>query len=485
MEGSDVYSNFQHTTNDSGTGRQKALLIGVHHVFNYPDLACAHDDVDAMRMLLIDIYHYAPADITVLLDDGIDGHIQPTRAKILEAISDLVKDVKDGDHRLFHYSGCATQVDNPRSEDGWDTCILPLDGEDMKIVSNELHARLVKALPAGAHLVAVLDTCHSGPLLGLTHYRCNRVFVPWISRGRRYSEDKWQGVVRRDALLSRLSPFSTQDQSLSPTNALSNGIRQGQGSGEPLSSVPSMRRRTVFPKLSVFSKLRPRMTLRPLDTSAAALAWILPEDDQRCDSPVELAVCNGWCRDHRPQDADAGGVKADVISLASCQGSQLAWEHKTPDGMSTSMTSALVAILRADTNRSLKNVLVTVSYATYLSSLDRHRRGKQYKRQRKEYVKSLEERVAQLYRNTSSTSLTLPAFAPVPAPLARAQTFPALRRKGAALARHVMRRIERAQLLLKNARKHARQRSGLDLDYFQTPELASPQPLDMNRQWRM
>ncbi|KAJ6532726.1 caspase domain-containing protein [Mycena vulgaris] len=483
-EGADVRQHTTPLSNDSGTGRRKALLIGVRKVDkgskNYPELKSAHGDVNAMRMLLIDIYHYTPADITVLLDDEIDGHIQPTRDNILDAIKDLVKNVKGGDRLFFHYTGHSTLV--PRTsrsnseEDGMDECHVPLDGEEM-MIDNELHARLVEPLPAGAHLVAVFDTCYSNSLLDLNHYRCNRVFVPWISRGRRSSEDKWQDVVRRDALLSRISPFANRDQALLPANPLSEDIRHGQGPGEPFPPLPSVRRRTVLPRLSAFSKLRPRMTLRPLDTFAAALAWILPEEDQRCDSPVERFMCNGWCRDHRPQDAGADGVKADVISLVSCWGSQVWWENRTPDG--TFMTSALVDILRADPNRSLKGVLMSVSHATHSMALERHRQGKQYKRQRKEYVKLLEES-AQLYRNASSTSLTLPESAPVPARLARAQTFPAPRRKGAAVTRHVMRRIERAQLLLKKARQ-----PGYDMDDFQNPVLASPQPLDMNRQWRM
>ncbi|KAJ6532736.1 caspase domain-containing protein [Mycena vulgaris] len=503
LEGADVRQHrtpLSRSPNDSGTRRQKALLIGVRKVDkgseNHPELKSAHGDVNAMRMLLIDIYHYTPADITVLLDDEIDGHIQPTRDNILDAIKDLVKGVKADDRLFFHYSGHSAQVPNWRSnseEDGMDECLVPLDGEEVMIVDNELHAHLVEPLPVGAHLVAVLDTSHSGILLGqhapfpirrnnladLTHYRCNRVFVPWIFRGRRNSEDKWQDVVRRDALLSRISPFSNRNQTLPSVNVLSKDIRQVQGPGEPLSPLPSVRRRTVFPRLSAFSKLRPRMTLRPLDTSAAALAWILPEDDQRCDSPVE-GVCSGWCRDHRPQDAGADGVKADVISLASCQGSQFAWESKTPDGMQT-MTSALVDFLRADSNRSLEDVLMSVSHATHSMALQRHRQGRVNERQRKEFEKSLEERAAQLYRNASSTSLTLPESAPVPARLARAQTFPAPRRKDAALTRHAMHPIKRMQLLLKKARQHG----GYGMDYFQNPQLASPQPLDMNRQWRM
>ncbi len=32
---------------------------------------------------------------------------------------------------------------------------------------------------------ALLDTCHSGTLLDLPHFHCNRVYVPWESKGTR------------------------------------------------------------------------------------------------------------------------------------------------------------------------------------------------------------------------------------------------------------------------------------------------------------
>ncbi|KAJ6607838.1 hypothetical protein B0H10DRAFT_2069980 [Mycena sp. CBHHK59/15] len=67
-------------------------------------------------------------------------------------------------------------------------------------VDNELHAVLVAPLPVGSHLVAVIDACHSGSLLDLQHYRCNRVFVPWRKwRGRRHSDDVKIVAVPRNA----------------------------------------------------------------------------------------------------------------------------------------------------------------------------------------------------------------------------------------------------------------------------------------------
>jgi hypothetical protein len=72
--------------------------------------------------------------------------------------------------------------------------------------TQEIHKILVVPLPIGSRLVTVLDTCHSGSLLGtpvsrclsspllivlhvdLKHYRCNRVWIPWLYKGTRSSE---------------------------------------------------------------------------------------------------------------------------------------------------------------------------------------------------------------------------------------------------------------------------------------------------------
>ena len=61
--------------------------------------------------------------------------------------------------------------------------IVPVDharhaGTDVKtterrmIIDNELRRLLVDALPVGAHLTAIFDSCHSGTMLDLDHYLC-------------------------------------------------------------------------------------------------------------------------------------------------------------------------------------------------------------------------------------------------------------------------------------------------------------------------
>ncbi|KAJ7157714.1 hypothetical protein C8R43DRAFT_1125381 [Mycena crocata] len=126
-------------------------------------------DVVQMKALLIESYGYSDQNIRMLVDDEGPGHMQPDRESILASIESFANNTHPGDKLFFQ-------------------CLVPLDGEDRMITNNELRTRLVDRLPTGATLVAVFDSCHSASLLDLEHLRCNRVFVPWLSKGKRKSD---------------------------------------------------------------------------------------------------------------------------------------------------------------------------------------------------------------------------------------------------------------------------------------------------------
>ncbi|KAF7292257.1 Metacaspase type II [Mycena kentingensis (nom. inval.)] len=116
-------------------GSKRVLLIGIGKSVGaaYPELKAAHEDVRKMRELLLDCYSYRPEQIVVLVDDGVSGRRQPTRANILNAIAKLVKGVVAGDQLCFYYSGHSTQIESPETpnrlpteEDRLDECLVPL-----------------------------------------------------------------------------------------------------------------------------------------------------------------------------------------------------------------------------------------------------------------------------------------------------------------------------------------------------------------------
>lgn len=59
---------------------------------------------------------------------------------------------------------------NGDEEDGLDETILPMDFKTRgQIVDDEMHAILVKTLPAGVRLTVIFDSCHSGTALDLPY----------------------------------------------------------------------------------------------------------------------------------------------------------------------------------------------------------------------------------------------------------------------------------------------------------------------------
>ncbi|KAJ7234464.1 caspase domain-containing protein [Mycena rebaudengoi] len=482
--------------------KKRALLIAIASKLpGYAALHGAHRDIGAMRQLLLERYHYQPSDITVLIDDGMADHPQPTRANILKAMAMLIADAKNGDEFFFHYCGHSMQIENHTNseEDGMDECFVPLDGEEMRIVDNEIHKILVVPLPIGSRLVTVLDTCHSGSLLDLKHYKCNRVCVPWISTGKRSSEAERNMIVRRNALASSGSATFATRRVVQTSRTSSSSVRTkhtlidvGCETQPPTQSVPQSPidalPRRVNSRAPGGTPVRPRATISRLRTTSIRcplgsiennqgvppdvnappiVPRFLPDDAIVCDSPISKWPCDGWCRDSGRVHAD-DGVKADVVSLAACQDDELAWD----DEAGYSMTCALVEILQADPHPTLKDLVTKLSHRLRKLAFVRHDSARTYKARRKKHEALLLEKITVYERST--VSLSAQSSAP-PFPLAPAQTFPAP--------------VRRQSTLLAQTRRDlniSREAKGVyDQNAFQHPELSSRLPLDMEMRWRM
>ncbi|KAJ7031057.1 caspase domain-containing protein [Mycena alexandri] len=477
--------------------QKKALLVGICGLKtrdpDYAELKGSHNDVYSVRDLLIELqvrYGYKAEDITILMDK--EGYVEPTRDNILNAIKTLVKAAKAGDHFCFHYCGHSTQVLNRShtEEDGKDECIIPYDGKAKFILDNELNEFLVKPLPAGAYLVAVLDTCHSGTLLDLKHGNCNQVYVPWISRSGEPRLVRRNGKVfspSRRATLRTSSRLLAQPAEINMNLICRSPPRTADSGPDAGDRVPTRtytyRSRAVSlapsEKENDAGVLAATVPLAHSDPSLPGKFWVLTEEDddkRRCDSPVSIFACNGFCRDAKLRVAEwdeANVVKADVVSLASCADSETTYEDK--DGKS--MTAALVEILRRDPSQSVKDVLISISHAMYTKALLRHTNAKTYKTKCKEFVEWAKHELSLLsFRPSSplrrSSSLmplesdATPTIAPSPTnPLPRTRKF--------------------SRRWLEQKVIEFSQSWGYDMDNLQNPQLASARPLDMNRQWKM
>jgi len=336
--------------------KKKALLIGIKDDTdeNTVELAGPHRDVLALKQLLIDAYGYEEENITIMLDGGkVDERLTPTRANILREIKNLVQGAQAGDRFLFHFSGHSKQITNitGTEDDGMDEALVTSDNKS--IIDNLLKKYLVKPLPVGCTLVAIFDTCHSASLLDLRHHRCNRVYVPWVSRvgsSMRVSEYRRTSTDRMD----------TKESSLSIT-------------------PPNSRRRTT---LSV--KTKSTLMVSPTELPSVEeeeqhkLVFggtsILASPEQFCASPVQSEPdCDGFHSFSLSEDS--GFDEPQVIALGACKDAQIAWE--AVDG--ESMTSALIDILKTNPHPCLNELMVDISHRTYEMCCRLHEAWKQWK----------------------------------------------------------------------------------------------------------
>jgi len=92
----------------------------------------------------------------------------------------LVQGCQPGDSLVFHYSGHGSQQRSYEEADGYDETICPLDFETQgMIVDDEINQAIVRPIPRGAKLHALVDACHSGTVLDLPFLcRMNRYITP-------------------------------------------------------------------------------------------------------------------------------------------------------------------------------------------------------------------------------------------------------------------------------------------------------------------
>ncbi|THU45532.1 hypothetical protein C4D60_Mb02t18920 [Musa balbisiana] len=99
-----------------------------------------------------------------------DPYKIPTKHNIRMALYWLVQGCQPGDSLVFHYSGHGSQQRSYHSDevDGYDETLCPLDFESQgMIVDDEINATIVRPLPHGVKLHAIIDACHSGTVLDL------------------------------------------------------------------------------------------------------------------------------------------------------------------------------------------------------------------------------------------------------------------------------------------------------------------------------
>ncbi|KAI0290174.1 caspase domain-containing protein [Russula brevipes] len=332
------------------SARRRALLIGIAY---RGELLNTHQDVDRYRGVLIAAYGYRPEDITVIKDDpAFPNHLQPTRENILRELRNLVADAAAGDRFTFLFSGHSNQQPSKDldEEDFQDEYLITIDEEI--IIDNELNDILVKPLPAGSSLFALLDTCHSGTLLDLPHYHCNSIYVPWHSKGKRRT-NSWQNVtVRRNAAFIQ-DPL-LPDPAPRPSPVISSILAQSSSTEQKRSVLP------IF--VSIPLSIDRRVAPAPVEISAPYLRnHEMPSSPRFCMSPLSRLQCNGWCVPGPNPNIPT------VISLAACSDNQRTWEAY--DG---SLTKIVCSFLEQNQHPSYKDLMTHINFKLHETSRQLH-----------------------------------------------------------------------------------------------------------------
>ncbi|XP_042061994.1 metacaspase-1-like isoform X2 [Salvia splendens] len=165
-------------------GRKRALLCGITYKGHRQSLRGSVNDIMSMKRLLLQKFRFPLSSILVLTEEEEDYRRVPTKRNIRRALGWLVEGSRAGDSLVFHYSGHGSQVrDRDGDEvDGYDESLMPVDYEtEGRILDDELNAIIVRPLPRGATLHAIVDTCSSGTFLDLTNVcRVNRqAYYKW------------------------------------------------------------------------------------------------------------------------------------------------------------------------------------------------------------------------------------------------------------------------------------------------------------------
>ncbi|CDO71029.1 hypothetical protein BN946_scf184844.g33 [Trametes cinnabarina] len=373
---------------------KKALLIGINYsdAPEMPDsfrvLLHPRQDAKDFGELLIAKYDYVRENVVFLLDEEEgDPRFAPTRDNILREIRRLVHGARSGDHFMFYY---LIPIDHWQYTEG-----MPF--KKRMILDNKLRKLLVDALPVGANLIAIFDSCHSGTLLDLDHYLCNNVYYPWISPGFRHYNTLWRGVRRKNdqrmtqaevKVIKKKLPRASQ-----PAREGSPASQESRRTSTRTRSVRIYQRKRVSQdevlvfdtsvgvidsengktrQFSVYNqpgravKRRQNTTLSMLldiwgsDVSLSVLSQrsdIIEEIDvPMCSSPTDMLPCDGFCE----EKAEIPEDQPNVISLSACGDSQYTWESKR-----TSFTQVLIKQLKRNPHPPLKRLYETLTYQWY------------------------------------------------------------------------------------------------------------------------
>ncbi|KAG5583238.1 hypothetical protein H5410_053865 [Solanum commersonii] len=138
-------------------GKKLAVLVGCNYQNTPYRLHGCHNDVLAMRDVLVKRFGFDSQHIELLMDKS-GSPIMPTGVNIKKALNKMVDEAEQGDILYFHFSGHGTLTGKKNQEEA----IIPLD---FNYITNVDIRKIVNRVPQGATFTILLDSCHSGGLI--------------------------------------------------------------------------------------------------------------------------------------------------------------------------------------------------------------------------------------------------------------------------------------------------------------------------------
>jgi formylglycine-generating enzyme required for sulfatase activity/uncharacterized caspase-like protein len=183
------------------TGKYYLLGIGIDAYQNFTRLKNAKNDVEAIRRVLVERYHFETANTKLLTNE------HATREEILEQLDRFrnKKILTDADRLLIYYAGHGL-FDDERGF--W----IPVDGKKGRTSSfvSNAEVRDIIGNMAARHILLISDSCFSGSLLVRdATRRADNAFVDWDKKKSRFVFCSGKGVVA-DGKEGENSPFATQ-----------------------------------------------------------------------------------------------------------------------------------------------------------------------------------------------------------------------------------------------------------------------------------
>jgi len=148
-----------------------ALLVGINYIGTQAELRGCINDVDNLKIKLINEFGYKPENIVILTDNSDK---KPTAHNIIMQLYEMViKANNDTSIKeiWFSYSGHGTYVHdlNNDEDDGKDECLVPLDYTTSGVISDDLLHHVISMLNSNKKMTCLIDACHSGTSIDLPY----------------------------------------------------------------------------------------------------------------------------------------------------------------------------------------------------------------------------------------------------------------------------------------------------------------------------